>query len=73
MDDVVIMKDESLPRNAEPLARVSTVYPSEDGQIRKAHVALADTSLDSKGKRTGQLRYFDRPIHKLVLLMQVEN
>ena len=32
VDDVVIMKDESLPRNAWPSARVSAVYPSADGQ-----------------------------------------
>ena len=73
VDDVVIMKDESLPRNAWPLARVSAVYPVADGQVGKVQVVLADSCLDSKGKRTGQLRYFDRPIHKLVLLMQVEN
>ena len=73
MDDVVIMKDESLPRNAWPLARASAVYPSADGQVRKVQVALADSCLDSNGKQTGQLQYFDQPIHKLVLLMQVKN
>ena len=35
VDDVVIMKDESLPRNAWLLAHVSAVYPSADGQVRK--------------------------------------
>ena len=56
MDDVVIMKDESLPRNGWPLARVSAVYPVADVQVRKVQVVLADSCLDSKGKRTGQLR-----------------
>ena len=56
VDDVVIMKDESLPCNAWPLARVSAVYPVADGQVRKVQVVLADSCLDSKGKRTGQLR-----------------
>ena len=73
MDDVVIMKDESLPRNAWPLEPVSAVYPVAHGQVGKVQVVLADSCLDFKGKRTGQLRYFDRPIHKLVLLMQVES
>ena len=73
VDDVVIMKDENLPCNAWPLARVSAVYPSADGQVRKVQVVLADSCLDSKGKRTCQLRYFDQPIHQLVLLMQVKN
>ena len=31
VDDVVIMKDERLPRNAWPLAGASAVYPSADG------------------------------------------
>ena len=44
------MKEESLPRNAWPLARLSAVYPSADGQVRKVQVALADSCLDSKGK-----------------------
>ena len=73
VDDVVIMKDENLPCNAWPLARVSAVYPSSEGQVRKVQVVLADSCLDSKGKRTCQLRYFDQPIHQLVLLMQVKN
>ena len=51
------MKEESLPRNTWPLARVSAVYPGADGQVRKVRVAFADSCLDSKGKWTGQLRY----------------
>ena len=67
------MKDENLPHNAWLLARVSAVYPSADGQVRKVQVVLVDSCLDSKEKRTGQLRYFHRPIHKLVLMIQLKN
>lgn len=67
--DVVIVKDESLPRSAWQLARVSVVYPSSDGQVRKVQVALADSCLDSKGKRIRTVRYLERPVQKLVLLL----
>ena len=68
-DDVVLVKDENLPRNLWQLPRVSAVYPSADGQVRKVQVALADSCLDNKGKRTGPVRYLERPVQKIVLLM----
>ena len=67
--DVVIVKDESLPRSAWQLARVSVVYPSSDGHVRKVQVALADSFLDNKGKRIRTVRYLERPVQKLVLLL----
>ena len=70
--DVVMVKDLNLSRNAWQLARVATVYPSKDGQVRKVQVALADSCLDKNGKRSGPLRYLERPVQKLVLLMAVE-
>ncbi|KAL9967307.1 hypothetical protein ACROYT_G025507 [Oculina patagonica] len=69
VNDVVLIKDENLPRNAWQLARVSAVYPSSDGQVRKVQIALADSCLDNKGKRIDSVRYLERPVQKLVLLM----
>ena len=69
VDDVVMIKDENLPRNVWQLARVSAVYPSSDGQVRKVQVSLADTCLDNKGKRIKIVQYQERPVQKLVLLM----
>lgn len=63
------MKDENTARSVWQLARVVAVYPSRDGQVRKVQVALADSCLDSKGKRTGAMRYLERPVQKLVLLL----
>ena len=54
--DIVLLKDECTPRCRWPLARVEQVYPSEDGLVRKVNV------------RRGQSTY-DRPVHKLVLLL----
>ena len=60
---------EETSRGAWQLARVSVVYPSSDGQVRKVQVALADSCLDSKGKRIRTVRYLERPVQKLVLLL----
>ena len=69
------MKEESLPRNTSPLARVSAVYPGADGQVRKVQVALADRIAASIPRESELVSYGtkNRPIHKLVLLMQVES
>ena len=67
--DVVMIKDTNLPRNEWQPARVATVYPSTDGQVRKVQVALADACLDKRGRRSGPTRYLERPVQKLVLLV----
>lgn len=68
VDDVVIVKDENLPRNKWQLARVQSVNKSADGRVRTVQLALA-SSLDSKGRRVGEMRTLERPVQKLVLLM----
>ncbi|XP_031554426.1 uncharacterized protein LOC116291397 [Actinia tenebrosa] len=70
IEDIVLIKDENLPRSTWQLARVSDVYPSSDGKVRKVQVALADGCLDKQGKRSAAVRYLDRPVQKLVLLME---
>ena len=68
--DIVILKDDSVPRNCWKLARVETTYPDADGYVRKVKVAVADQSQDVKGKRMGAtVSYLERPIHGLILLM----
>ena len=68
--DIVVMKDDSVPRNLWKLARVAAAHPDEDGYVRKVKLAVADQSLDSNGARKKpSISYFDRPIHGLVLLM----
>ena len=66
VDDVVIIKDDGVPRSVWQLARVSTTYPSADGSVRKVQLTLADRSADSNGRRSTTL---DRPVQKLVLLV----
>lgn len=69
VSDIVIIKEETLPRNKWQLARISAVFPSSDGRVRKVQVALADSCLDEKGKRTASPRFLERPVQKLVLLL----
>ncbi|KAK3736769.1 hypothetical protein QZH41_020665, partial [Actinostola sp. cb2023] len=74
VDDIVIIKDDNAARNCWQLARVSATYPSLDGLVRKVQVALADSCcLDKDGKRSAPLRYLERPVKKLVLLMRAED
>lgn len=49
--DVVIVKDDNLPRNRWQLARVVQTYASDDGLVRKVKVVVADPPIDEHGKR----------------------
>ncbi|XP_030849893.1 uncharacterized protein LOC115927770 [Strongylocentrotus purpuratus] len=71
--DIVIMKEENLPRNQWSLARISEVFPSTDGLIRKVKLVKGDFELDDSGKRKGPVKELERPIHKLVLLLPRED
>lgn len=71
-DIVTLCDDDDLPRNKWKLAKIESVYPSEDGFVRKVKLRIADSNLDRNGKRTKSVTFLDRPIHKLVLLITVE-
>jgi hypothetical protein len=60
MNDVVLVKDEDLPRNQWPLARVIDVFPDQGDKLVR-HVKLFIPTAKSELKR---------PIHKLVLLVR---
>jgi len=73
LDDIVLLADdETLPRNKWRLARVSDVYPDEDGRVRKVQIVMANQYLDKHGKRTKPSQTLQRPIQKLVLLVARE-
>ncbi len=67
--DIVLLKDDS-PRMTWPLARVTRVTPSDDGLVRRVHVTTGTRNLDRNGKRDGKLATYERPIQKLVLLVE---
>ena len=69
VDDVVIIKDNNLPRNLWQIAQVESVYPHADGYVRKIKLAVGDASLSNNGQRTKLVSYLERPCQKLVLLV----
>ena len=72
MDDVVIIKDDNLPRNSWKIPRVDETYPDDDGLTRKVRLKVADRNLDNNGRPTGPVTNLYRPVHKLVLLLSHE-
>ena len=52
------------------MGRVEDVYPGKDGLVRKTRIRLGNRQLDSKGKAMNDPKYLDRPIQKLVRLVE---
>ena len=57
--DIVLVMDERTPRNSWPLARIIDVYPDAKGLVRVVKIKTATSVLE-------------RPIQKLVLLLEAE-
>lgn len=72
VNDVVIVQDDTAPRNEWKLAKVTEVYPGEDGCVRKLQLLISDSALDDQGKRLTKPAYLVRPIHKTVTLLEAE-
>ena len=70
--DIVIINDSNLPRNQRKLARVEKTFSSKDNNVRSVQHAIADHLLDEKGKRTRPISFLERPIQKLILLLEKE-
>ena len=68
--DIVLISDENQPRNDWRLGRVAESYTGEDGRVRSVKVFVGSRTLDDKGKRDGHLSTLERPVHKLVMLVE---
>lgn len=68
--DIVIVKEEEIPRNEWRLGRVLDVCKDGDGLVRKATVQLGNKNLGKDGKRLTSSSILERPIHKLVVLVE---
>ena len=68
--DVVICKDDNVPRNEWKLARVIEATKDDDGLVRKVKILVGERNLNKKGKRTGMPSILDRPVQKLVVLIE---
>ena len=67
--DIVVVKDDHLPRNEWKLARVEQTLPSDDGFVRKVVLAMGTRLLDNHGRRKQDVQHLERPVHKLVLIL----
>ena len=73
VNDVVIIKEDYVPRNQWRVCRVVEALPDEDGLVRKVKLEVGNRNLALSGKRSQPLVTLERPIHKLVLLMSAED
>jgi len=64
--DLVLLKDEEQTRGSWKMGRIQETISSADGHVRRVKLVLANSSLSSK------LSVLERPIHKLVLLLENE-
>ena len=69
VDDILIIQDDNAPRSRWQLARVCAVNRSSDGRVRTVKLALANACLDKNGKRVNEVKFMERPVLRLVLLM----
>lgn len=63
-DDIVIIKDNNLPRNQWQLGRVIETVQDSDGLVRRVKLQLGKCINDSKPT------VIERPVHKLVVLLE---
>lgn len=70
--DVVLLKEENLPRNQWRLGQVSDTCPEPDGLVRKVSINAVTRSVDNKGKVVCTVTKLERPVHKLVLLKETD-
>ncbi|XP_023188127.1 uncharacterized protein LOC111608396 [Xiphophorus maculatus] len=69
INDIVILQDDNAPRCKWKLALVVETLESPDGKVRKVKLKTSETTFD-KGKPLTRLIYLERPIHKVVTLLE---
>lgn len=68
--DVVIVKEDSVPRNEWRLARVVETSADDVGFVRKVKLQMGRSKLGKKGERLTQVSFLERPIQKLVVIVE---
>ncbi|XP_051802834.1 uncharacterized protein LOC127533562 [Acanthochromis polyacanthus] len=70
-DDIVIIKDDNLPRSQWLLGRVVEAIQGSDGVVRKVKIQTGEHKLKTQG-HSSKPSIIERPIQKLVLLLEKE-
>lgn len=52
VEEIVIVIEDNVPRNAWKIARVVDTYPDKDGLFRKFRLKVADSTLGKNGRPT---------------------
>jgi len=65
--DIVLIVDDDVPRCQWKLGKVHEVFADSDGLIRKVKILVGDPCL---GKAFSQRKFLERPVHKVVLLVE---
>lgn len=68
--DVVKMKEDETHRNEWRLARVTETTTDKDGLVRRVKICLGERKLGKRGERLHKMSEVERPIQKLVLLLE---
>lgn len=68
--DVVLDIDELLPRGEWRLARVLETVIAKDGLVRRVKISFGDKRLNNKGQRSNKLSIVERPVQKLILILE---
>lgn len=68
--DIVLEKADNLPRNEWRLAEVIETVVDKDGLVRRVKIRFGDKKLGKDGKRLNKSSIVDRPVQKLVLLLE---
>ncbi|KAL1280039.1 hypothetical protein QQF64_014639 [Cirrhinus molitorella] len=72
VNDIVILKEDTLPRNQWQLGRVVETREGTDGLVRRVKVQVGERKLTQKQNYCSKPSIIERPIQKLVLLLEDE-
>eukprot|EP00079_Xenopus_tropicalis_P036905 XP_017950676.1 PREDICTED: uncharacterized protein LOC101733728 [Xenopus tropicalis] len=73
INDIVIVKEEDIPRNRWRIAKVLEVQKDNDGLVRRVKLQMGDSKLSKRGERLTTPLILERPIQKLVVLIENNN
>ncbi|XP_028858353.1 uncharacterized protein LOC114803153 [Denticeps clupeoides] len=68
--DIVMDKDDLRPRSQWKFGQILDTVEDTDGLVRKVKIAFADRNLTKGGQRVNKMSVVERPVHKLVLLLE---
>lgn len=70
--DIALITDHVTPRNTWPLGRVTETTKGDDGLVRKVKLIVGSSKLDNRGRRKSELSVLERPVQKVIVLLETE-